>query len=551
MFANTSTPAQADSGDANAIEVGTKFQANTTGYITGVRFYKAQANSGTHVGDLSSSPASCWPKQPSPMRQGRAGNRSISLSRSWSSQTPPMSSPITPRLGTTRTTHMGSSFGKEQPTTLRGSGHLGQSQWRVQLLGNTCLPELVVQWQRLLVDAVFVPRAGPPTVIAHSPMPGDSGVSTVVPVTATFSEDIQPSTLSFTLTDGSGDGVPATVTYDSSTFKTTLTPTGALNPGTTYTASVSGVKDDSGNSMLSPSIWTFSTFSCPCTLWSTSTTPSHVDSGDLNSVELGVKFRSDINGFVDGLRFFKSAANTGTHVGSLWTSTGALLAQGTFSNESASGWQQLSFTNPVPVTANATYVVSYHTTVGHYSFDSSYFVASGVDNGPLHGLTSSVRRTEWRIRVLRHTELPEQLLRTAPTIGLIRSSTRSRPPMTTATRPEAVRALLRPPEAGSMAPPSPWRPISFRRRVTRLPGGTTAPRPIPQLPPIPCRAAVRPSCSPPSGPPTQPTATATRRAGAQEPHQPRAAASTGQRSPWRPTPSPTWATPSPGGVTAP
>ena len=121
-----------------------------------------------------------------------------------------------------------------------------------------------------------------------------------------------------------------------------------------------------------------------------STTPTQVDSGDLNSVELGVKFRSDVNGFVDGLRFFKSAANTGTHVGSLWTSTGTLLAEGTFSNESASGWQQLSFTNPVPVTANTTYVVSYHTTVGHYSFDSSYFVASGVDNGPLHGLASGV-----------------------------------------------------------------------------------------------------------------------------------------------------------------
>ena len=36
-----------------------------------------------------------------------------------------------------------------------------------------------------------------------------------------------------------------------------------------------------------------------------------------------------------GVRFYKSAANIGTHVGSLWTATGDLLASGTFTNESA------------------------------------------------------------------------------------------------------------------------------------------------------------------------------------------------------------------------
>ncbi len=39
------------------------------------------------------------------------------------------------------------------------------------------------------------------------------------------------------------------------------------------------------------------------------------------------------------IRFYKAAANTGTHVGSLWRRSGQLLAQGTFTNETASGWQ--------------------------------------------------------------------------------------------------------------------------------------------------------------------------------------------------------------------
>ena len=39
---------------------------------------------------------------------------------------------------------------------------------------------------------------------------------------------------------------------------------------------------------------------------------------------LAVKLRSDVNGFITGIRFYKSAANTGSHVGNLWTNTGTL-----------------------------------------------------------------------------------------------------------------------------------------------------------------------------------------------------------------------------------
>ena len=40
-----------------------------------------------------------------------------------------------------------------------------------------------------------------------------------------------------------------------------------------------------------------------------------------------------------GIRFYKAVANTGTHVGSLWTASGQLLASATFTGETASGWQ--------------------------------------------------------------------------------------------------------------------------------------------------------------------------------------------------------------------
>ena len=91
------------------------------------------------------------------------------------------------------------------------------------------------------------------------------------------------------------------------------------------------------------------------------------------AVELGVKFTADTSGFVTGVRFYKSAPNTGTHTGSLWSSTGTLLATANFTNETSSGWQQVTFSSPVAVTAGTTYVASYHTTTGHYAATSDYF----------------------------------------------------------------------------------------------------------------------------------------------------------------------------------
>jgi hypothetical protein len=119
-------------------------------------------------------------------------------------------------------------------------------------------------------------------------------------------------------------------------------------------------------------------------------TPPTVDGGDGNAVVLGVKFTADVSGSVTGIRFYKAAANTGTHVGSLWSSGGTLLAQGTFSGESASGWQTVTFASPVAVTAGTTYVAAYLAPNGHYSITGAGFGSGPVDNAPLHALADTV-----------------------------------------------------------------------------------------------------------------------------------------------------------------
>jgi hypothetical protein len=115
--------------------------------------------------------------------------------------------------------------------------------------------------------------------------------------------------------------------------------------------------------------------------------PATVDSGDAGSVELGVKFRSDVAGQVNGVRFYKATTNTGTHIGSLWTATGELLAQATFSEETSTGWQQVKFSTAVQVQPNTTYVAGYLAPVGHYSVNGPNLEA-GVDNAPLHAEAS-------------------------------------------------------------------------------------------------------------------------------------------------------------------
>jgi Domain of unknown function (DUF4082)/Abnormal spindle-like microcephaly-assoc'd, ASPM-SPD-2-Hydin len=48
-------PSLVDSNDGKAVELGVKFRSDTSGYITGLRFYKATTNTGVHVGHIWSS----------------------------------------------------------------------------------------------------------------------------------------------------------------------------------------------------------------------------------------------------------------------------------------------------------------------------------------------------------------------------------------------------------------------------------------------------------------------------------------------------------------
>jgi methionine-rich copper-binding protein CopC len=237
------------------------------------------------------------------------------------------------------------------------------------------------------VSVQYALDSTPPTVASKTPASGAANVPITINPTATFNEDVQAATVSMVLKDASNTTIPGTTSYDSATHAATFTPASNLSPNATYTITVSGAKDLSNNTMVGSTSWSFTSAGTgPFNIWSSSVTPSNPFTSD-GSVELGVKFKADIGGFISGIRFYKGSGSSGTHTGTLWSSAGTQLATATFINESATGWQQVNFSSPVAITAGTTYVASYHANNG-YAADSGYF-ANAIDNVYLHALSDN------------------------------------------------------------------------------------------------------------------------------------------------------------------
>jgi hypothetical protein len=374
-----------DASDTSAVNLGLQFQASTSGYISGVRFYKESDNTGSHIGSL-------WTASGTLLASGTFSGESAS---GW--QELDFSSPVAITAGTTyvasyhtNTGHYALTSGGLSAAVTNGPLTALASGGVYAYGSGNAFPSNTFNSSNYWVDVVYSQSAGsvPPTVTTETPSPGSTGNPVSAAPTATFSQAVQPSTVSFTVADSSNNPVAGTVTFNSGNTVATFTPTNSLTASTTYTATVSGAQNTSGVAMSSPFTWSFTTGTvsqCPCSIWNNAAPSGAVDAADTNAVNLGVQFQASSSGHIVGVRFYKETDNTGAHIGSLWTASGTLLATGTFTNETASGWQELDFPSPVAITAGTTYVASYSTTTGHYA-DTSGGLASAVTNGPLTAL---------------------------------------------------------------------------------------------------------------------------------------------------------------------
>ncbi|GAA2418064.1 hypothetical protein GCM10010191_30870 [Actinomadura vinacea] len=399
VFPSDAVPTTAADSDTRAIEVGVKFTADRAGWVSGVRFYKGPGNTGTHTGSL-------WRQDGTRMAQGTFTNETAS---GW--QTLTFSAPVAVAAGTTYVAsyhapngHYSADAGffnaAYDNAPLRGlaTGSTPGGNGVYTYSASSRFPSSTWGGANYWVDAIFT-DADPgdttkPTAETVDPTNGGTSVPRAARPSVRFDEPVQGGTIQFTMTGPGGTQVDGAVSYNPDTRTATFTPTSPLAWTTKYTATVQGAKDLAGNAMAGARTWSFTTAKqttpgqCPCSIWPDEASPQIADVDDGGSVELGLKFRADSNGWVTGVRFYKGAQNTGTHTGSLWDKDGNRLATATFTNESAAGWQEVQFAAPVQVTAGTTYVVSYLAPNGHYSATVGGFQNQGVDAPPLHALRS-------------------------------------------------------------------------------------------------------------------------------------------------------------------
>lgn len=114
------------------------------------------------------------------------------------------------------------------------------------------------------------------------------------------------------------------------------------------------------------------------------TVPATPDTGADSAVEVGFKFKVTVAGWITHIRFYRAAANSGTHTVHLWDDVGTLLATETATGETADAWNNVPLSTPIAVVTGKLYAAAYHTETAHYSLDSHFFDAD-VTSGQLFG----------------------------------------------------------------------------------------------------------------------------------------------------------------------
>jgi hypothetical protein len=403
-----------DSGDGKSVEVGLKFRADADGTVLAVRFYKALTNTGAHVGHLWSSSGTLL----------ATANFTNETSSGW--QLAKFSEPVSISANTTYIVSYFAPQGHysadsnafaqsgidDPPLHALANGVDGSNGVYSYTTSAETFPTDSFLSTNYWVDVVYSSshtlnglRHG-----NHPAKPSRSGVSSIPTSTPETTNNAsisrgnvvntvtKPLSISGTVKAGGGATVnltgaaTATTTADSSgnyAFNDLLAGEYVLTPiksGDLFTPDTQSVTlADSNATQVN-----FQAQLCNCiSIWQPTVTPSLIDSNDRTPVEVGLKFRSDTNGRVTGIRFYKATQNTGTHVGHLWNSGGTMLGSVTFSEETASGWQEATFSPPIGITADTDYVISYYAPAGHYSADAGYFASHGVDTGPLHAPSNS------------------------------------------------------------------------------------------------------------------------------------------------------------------
>ncbi|KKC38903.1 hypothetical protein WH87_08100 [Devosia epidermidihirudinis] len=379
LFAANELPTRPFVSDTTPVNVGVTFSASQSGSIVGLRYYKGVGNTGEHVGSL-------WTSTGTLLAKATFKNETLS---GW--QTVIFDTPISIQAGTS---YVASYFGSlgyaatagyfDSPVTrgaltATGGKYVYANQNAFPTLNNTAGTNY---WVDVIYSGVALPNDPP---IARN----DNGflVQRNTPITFSaatlLANDTDPNNDPLTII-GAGAASGGTVVFNAQNQTLTFTPNANFTGQASFGYSISDGRGGTGSALVNMEVVAAVTNS---SLFNTNNTPTNLSSNDAAQVNLGVKFVASAAGTITGIKYYKSATDLGTHTGSLWSSTGTLLASAVFANETASGWQTVTFGSPVQISAGTTYVASFHSN-GNYATSPNYFTTdhvSGLLTAPAAG----------------------------------------------------------------------------------------------------------------------------------------------------------------------
>lgn len=359
--------------DGTPLTLGMRLAVTTAGTVNGVKFYKASGNTGPHIGKLFSASGAV-------LATVTFANETAS---GW--QYAAFSSPVSVTANTEYTVAYTSQGAYSNTPGGLGDGISVGPINTYFSSGSYTYSDGFPNNQTsssYLVDIAFSPSTAQAiSLVSRTPISGAADVPTTSNVSAAFNQPLAAGA-----TIGVKDGtttIPGSVGLSSDARTLTFSPSSQLPAGKNLTVELKNIKSAQG-STLADQTWSFGTASldgAPSTFLG-DTVPQSMDPSDTSSVELGLRLKTSEDIDISAIRFYKGAVNTGTHTGSLWSESGSLLATVTFSNETGTGWQSATLSNPVHLSANTTFIVSYLAPNGGYAFTSGDF-ATPRSVGPL------------------------------------------------------------------------------------------------------------------------------------------------------------------------
>ncbi|PSL56232.1 uncharacterized protein DUF4082 [Saccharothrix carnea] len=378
LFDPSDVPFTLRTAEHAALELGVRFSVNTAGSATGVRFYKNPHVTGSHEAHL-------WSGDGTLLASAAFSGETAS---GWQQANFPAPVALSPGATYVASYHNVGFYSADSNyfTSARTGGAVtapaGDNGVFAYGASGT-FPANTFRSTNYWVDVVFARAGGagnlPPVAGNDGGFTTNQGTAIVIPAAALLANDTDPNGYPLSVT-GADNPVNGTVTWSAASQAVTFTPSAGFSGLATFRYTITNGRNAPVSATVSVSVLAAAVRQ---TLFKPADTPAIAGFDDPHPINLGVKFRCSAPGAkAKGVRFYKAPQNSGTHAARLWTANGVLLASATFSGETASGWQEATFPAPVDLTADTTYVASYHTAAGNYAVTGNFF-ANAVTRGAL------------------------------------------------------------------------------------------------------------------------------------------------------------------------